>query len=433
MAFEQPAPTEGGPDEAHPAIRPAILTTADKDLLAAAIREGMAQDPPSWTSMGWSLLVVIVIGAGLIVGYQAFQRWRPSVPLTLSADQTVTTRQITFDGGNAPVRWRVTSADTGSLLVTGPDSDTVEIDLPLPVSSCNQVATALGPAAQCAAPSSGQAPAVEFASPLSIAWTSPTPVELLPPPGTGTGYHQTPVLGVTVTSPVASGTMPAATPAAATPSTPSSSTGQQAMGTATGSAMTFLADQGSDRQRWCFDSPLSANRLQLQRGTNQTAYTFTGAEPDVECGTGLRLIVGTVGPGHQPPAITLQDVASARLEVISTEQDAQSVVGQVHLGPSGSTVLGTPTELIVHSKASAPVDAMLFQQAGSSTLSLTTPAATSVLTDNGNLVTSVWDRYQAFALPILLAIAGGLVPILLATMQGVMSIHRVRHRRPKSP
>jgi hypothetical protein len=143
----------------------------------------------------------------------------------------------------------------------------------------------------------------------------------------------------------------------------------------------------------------------------------------------LRLIVGS---GSQTPAVTVQGVVSLQLEVTATQQDAQSVVGQLHMGPSGAPVLGTPTELIVSAKPSQPINASLTQRAGRTTMSVHSLAATSVLTDNGNLVTSVWTRYQDLALPILLTIAGGLAPILLATMQGIMSVHRMRHRRPQA-
>lgn len=403
-----------------------MLTPEDQDILATAIRRGMSAEPPSWKSILVSVLVLVVVGGALVVSYQILHRWRPATALAISSSQTTTMRQFTLEGAPA-VAWQVTPSYVGSFVVTGPETTPLEVDLPVPATSCASMATAFGPSAQCVPSSPGSDPSLAVPSPLTITWNSPTPVQLLTssngvPPSSAGSFHYSSTLGVTVTAPGAAMSSPAS-PSVGSASTPAPTA---AMGTAAASSVTLLASAGSDPQRWCFGSPLSSNNLQVSRGSSQWTQ-LVGSENDFQCGSGLRVRVGTPGTRGQPPAVTLGNVASFQLVGHSTEIAADAFEGTVHLTSVSSTVLGTPTELVARSKTSAPMHTVLVQKAANSMMTVDTKAATSVLTDDGNLVSSLWDRQQVIALPILLAICGALAPLFLATISSMTMVHRRRH------
>ena len=56
-------------------------------------------------------------------------------------------------------------------------------------------------------------------------------------------------------------------------------------------------------------------------------------------------------------------------------------------------------------------------------------ACVGLLTDQGNLVSSVWDRQQAIVLPVFLALATAIVPLLIAALQSLVSLITDKHRR----
>jgi uncharacterized protein len=418
-----------------------MFSPVDEETLASAIRKGTAVESTSLAAIAKTVVIAGAIAILLLAGYRGLQHWRPPVSLSLTSDQAAV-RQLNLSGAGHPMSWKLDSAYVQSVQATGPESASIEIDLPIDPSACQRVAAELG--STCAGG------AVVQGSPLTLAWTTPERLDLLQPAG---GDQHSTALAVTVTPPAG----PQATAAGSTPAGSAGTAGTAATAGTAGSAgtagtaaapaatatpatagtqgtqapeVTLAATAPSDQQRWCFDFPLSTTTLTIQRGDRTSHQSFAGAGLPIPCGSGLRLLIGTAGPAHQPPALTLSGIASLKLDAHSQSADVQGVAGQLQLGGAGSHVLGSPTEILVKTTSDRPLATVLELQAGRQTLALTSAKATAVDTDQGDLVNSVWDRQQVIVLPVFLALATAIVPLLIAALQSLVSLITDKHRRP---
>src|SRR5436309_1235762 len=232
---------------------PRLLSPADEDALANVIGRATAKGSPSlWSTAGTVALATLIV-AGLVGGYKWLTSWRPPVSMSYTGGDATHPSQLAFAGSPA-VRWTVASAFVRSMQVAGPDSDVVEVELPLPPSSCADVATALG--TQCIA---GR---VVQGTPLSLRWDGSVPVALTADDGIKSA-----ALAVTV--------VPAQGQAATVPS------------------VTIDATTASTTEHWCFSDPATAVQLSVQRGANHFEHGFQALGPHVRCGDGLVLVVGT--------------------------------------------------------------------------------------------------------------------------------------------
>jgi uncharacterized protein len=404
-------------------VRP-MFSPTDEETLASAIRKGTAVETTSLAAIAKTVVIAGAIAILLLGGYRVLQHWRPPVALALTSDQTAV-RQLNLSGAGHPMSWQLDSAYVHSVQVTGPETAAIEIDLPIDESQCQRVADQLG--STCAGG------AVVQGSPLTLTWATAEKLALLQPAGRD---ERSSALAVTVVQPAAgaavatgSQTTPTTPTTPAAPASPAAPTTPAAANLST-PEVTLAALPPTDQQRWCFDFPLSATQLSIQRGAKEAVETFTGTTAPIPCGTGLRLLIGVAGTAHQPPALTLAGIASLRLHAHSPRADVQGVAGQLRLGGAGSHVLGSPTELVVATKSGQPLLSVLEIQAGRQTLALTSGGATAVDTDQGNLVSSVWDRQQTIVLPVFLALATAIVPLLIAALQSLVSLITDKHRRP---
>jgi len=393
------------------------LSAADQDVLAAAIRSGTAGDTASVGAIARTVLLIVAVGAILLGAYQGLRHWRPPVSLSLSSEGT-TVRQINASGTGQPVSWRLDSAYVRELQVIGPESAPVEIDLPVDPGRCEQVAADLG--ASCSAG------AVVANSPISLAWDAPEKLAMVTASGADA---RSSALSLSIAQPSTNASGSSATTSAAATAPTASVT---AAATGAGSVdLTVSATAPADPQRWCFDFPLASTNLVIQLGNRRSGEAFADQPSPIACGTGLRLVVGATGSAHQPPALRLQGAASLRLHVDSAHADIQGATGQIHLGNAGAQVVSSATELVARAEGPRAITAAIDVQADRQTVSLSSRSVTSAVIDSGDLVTSVWDRQQSIVLPVFLALASALVPLVLGSLQSGVSLITHRHRHAK--
>src|SRR5262249_5923125 len=160
--------------------------------------------------------------------------------------------------------WGVTAAYARGVGVLGLGTGQVAIELPIPTALCPTVADALQQRTAAARAHLGSCRdgVLVVGGPLDVAWLHTEIVTALD----GHGSYSTRGVDISETS-----------------SSP-------------GTEMTFLVHQPSHLLTWCLSSPLSANSLTIAKGGARYTRRFTGDEPIVPCGSGVRLLVGSSDP-----------------------------------------------------------------------------------------------------------------------------------------
>jgi hypothetical protein len=356
-------------DEFWGGSRRPLFTPEDRETLADAFRQARPQPPGT---AGIIALVLAMIGASVaIFAFNTLNQWRRPVTAVVSTQSVTTLRHMTMSGVEGTVRWILHSAYVGELAVSGAEDGAVEVLLPLDQSECQGLATALD--GTC---TEGE---VAVATPVDLRWSIPQPLSSNGAWLEGRTLDLAPLGGP-----------------------------EEEVGVA-------LFSQTSSRPSLCFNSPLNATTLTASRGTaqQQLTFSFEGDEPTVTCEAALRLVVGS--EGDQPPTFELGAVEMLTLQAEGPTSSLEGLTGEVALTPGGTTALGSPTVLTLQAAASEPLEASLELGAGLQSLKVRSSAATSALTETGELVPSEWQRSPGILVPLL----GGFVGAFVVTPLGV--------------
>jgi hypothetical protein len=322
------------------------------------------QAPPSWSLGCATLLAATLIVCAMIYFFGLLRDIRPSVKLTASTRGLVGLQDVTLNGkgtAHQAVRWGITGL-VQELTFRG--FGAAEAILPLPISDCQKMASALQ--ASCINHS------VVLSSPSSITWSRADIVYGAPRTQTATSLEVAP--------------------------------------TAAGYVNLFA--QGSRPPVLCFDPPSQSTKLHVTRGTLSFPATVPGLQTTA-CGQGLAIVVQTPG-AHGSGFVELGGVSSATVTGSAPAALAQGFAGPIVLNPGGTTVIGSPSQVTMRAAGHAVLKATISTGTASQALDLSSGAAGSVVTSAGDLVPSEWARNSDFIVPLF----GGVVTLAVAVLGG---------------
>ena len=339
----------------------------------------VAESPSSRPSGGSGcLLLLLAIGCALlsIFAYTWLRDWHRPAHLTASASNLKVLQRLalmTTDGGAPAVHWHV-AGSVRQLKVLGTNTGTAEIILPLARSNCPMMARKLK-----LPPTSCTGGGLSMSSPAEIAWSS---AQFLT-----SGQMVSRRLDV----------VPSPGPASA--------------------LRVALSAQTRSSPTICF-SPQGAVTLRLIHSNGSyTKHMIASGSFRCEGGAGLAVLIGK-GRAGSPPAFEFDGISSLTVSALGPAGLLQGFAGQVELKPGGKTVLASPTIVSLNTENNASHAGLINvglsvgnATPGSQPLIVTSGAVTSVATNNGELVPSVWDTDNGFVAPFL----GGFVTMLVLT------------------
>ncbi|MCI0686583.1 MAG: hypothetical protein L0Y54_05015 [Sporichthyaceae bacterium] len=403
-----------GPEPTSAATSRLVLTDDDLRRITAAVRDGFVRksDPPKGRQVLRSWIAPLTGFAILLAAWLVLTHWRPPIEPRVRATSLPATEMLDHPAGGGPVRWRVVGAQAQSLIVTGPQTISLPVDLPLATSECAALATELG--GQCAEAIS----TVLIPASVAISWSTPQPVSLIPsmgdpPPDAGQRLRTARSLRLSLVNPAGRTTDGSADPPS-TPAPPAGPSGQPAA--ATRPQLSIWADTtGHPAQRWCFDyAPTAPATLSIAVGNRQTSRQLRpDSATNFGC-SGLQLLVqpGAAASGGRalPPLVTLGGLTSIQVHTEATQINLSDLTGNLVLEPDRIKVFETPTAAAIQASSTIATDLNI--QAGSASLALVGHDVTSIDTGEGNLVRTAWERQKELALPIFLGLVGLMTPLL---------------------
>jgi hypothetical protein len=323
------------------------------------------------------------VAAGLLIfAYIWLNQRRWPVSLTAKASASIGNvgilqdLRLTAADHGSDVGWLVDHGSVRQLTVSGSNAQVI---LPLPPSECRAAAIRLQ--AECTA--SGQ---LRASYPVTISWSSVQGFA-------STGAREVASASLDVTPVVTAGAL----------------------------RVDVTADARA-RPSLCFTSPQQAVKLTLVSGPRSFRYTFTGNEPVVSCyppAAGLSVLAGPAGTGL-PPAIEFDGIRGLLLHARAPAGILYGFAGQLELTPGPTTVPGNLT-LLCSAKAPCPLTVEFDVGAESQSLIVSSNAATSVVTDGGQLVPSAWSQRTDILAPVFGFLFSILViPPLGAVVQGLI-------------
>jgi uncharacterized protein len=340
-----------------PGRRP-LLTREDQQALAKALSQGDDGDRRSGSVL-LVLLLAFVAAWLLILGLQSLQDWRRPVALALSAERATDTKVLQLSGS---VEWTLEGANLRALIVEAPQQGAVDLVLPVTVQEACGALEQLGHEGPCA---SGQ---VLLETDLDVEWSK---LVLL----TTEEVYKGRQLEVRLTI-------------------------------EDESASVSILTWGESAPTYCFSGVAGSTLTLRQGGVTAPPITLTDADADLGCSDGFHLLAGDEGRS-QPPKVKFGGVTDLQLTAGGQSATLQGLNGRVRLDPGGSHVVSTQGQVVLAASARRPLSATLKVPNGS--LQMLSSGAKSALTDDGELVPSVWDRYTAIIGPLFAALVGVLV------------------------
>lgn len=351
----------------------------------AATEETPHRDDSPGLLFGCGALAFALVCGGLaIYGYDHLSQSYPPATLTIAATASTRSPSILQDlrladaSNGAKVRWQVEPGYVSQLTVTGPNSlGVAEVILPLPQTKCAAVARRLD--ASCI-----RGREVSVTSPATFTWSNPQ------------------VVGSTNGSQVVSTSLDIM-PSIVKP----------------GVAQVDVSTDTNERPSLCFSWPLSAANLTVRSGPGVLTSTFTGSGLPVGCATGLPILIGLSGKGL-PPMFEFGGISTLWLQAWAPSGTLSGYAGKLELSPGGTTVLGVPEAVSLCSakaacQSSISTSFQIAQAGQSQSLSLKSDGATSVITNDGQLVPSRWSRRTEIYGPIL----GGVITVAVVGPLGI--------------
>lgn len=377
-----------------------VLVPEDLERISAAIRTGLAKEPPDPEQLRRAAMrswFAPAVGLGmLLLLYVGLTHWRPAVDPFVQANALPATEVLTHQPADGNVHWAVRDGQVQALTVEGTQSVEVMIGLPIPSGECAEVAAALG--ATC----SGRT--IQVQAPVTVAWSAP---QVLKFESRGRPESVTSQVRLTLQRP--SGEQMGATGTdgvngAAAPAAPPL-------------PQLTIADDPSDLRQWCFVyQPTAAATLSVSGGSGGYQRPFDPTvDTAIDC-TGLRLRVNPSSAAEQPPPgsaratsiVTLAGISALDVTATSRHLHVSALTGNLRLEEGVNRVIDTETVL----RGRDRIQSALEIQAGAASLTVTGRRVTSIETDAGNLVATVWQRNHELALPIFLGLVGLMTPLL---------------------
>jgi hypothetical protein len=422
---------EGDPTPNEAPTSRLVLTDEDLDRIKEAIRDGLEKKPPDRPKLLREVLAVIVGFGLLFLLYLALTHWRPSVDLNVQANALATTEVLTHRQEDS-VEWSVGTGLVRELTVEELRATEEQpaaqftISLPIPTTDCEEVAAALD--ATC------DGGVIEVQARVTVTWTTPQVLQLMQSTTRDQVQSQTDQLPLRLR-------LTLQRPSANTLGTSGESADDAAEETEPGPATAplpqlALADWQTASQQWCFTyQSNAAATLSISGGSGGYQRSFEPASaPNVVCdGLQLQVIPGaatlrapdgsqggsatetpeamTSLPAEQQRAssvVTLAGISSLGITTSTQNLGASALTGTLRIGQD-VRAFDTATHADFRG---GELRSSLEVQAGTPSLTIAGDGVTSIETDRGNLVATVWQRNPELILPIFLGLVGVLIPLL---------------------
>jgi hypothetical protein len=353
-----------------------LLTPEDRDLLAAAIKAGSAPPPDPNARrrvIAWFVVAVAVFLLSIVVfnwlnSHYSRQQLLATTTDLASVDHLV----IANDGGRAS--WRLGATTASSAHIGNPLGE-VRVQLPIPRVECNEFAASLG--ATCAGGS------VSVDSPFDISWSEPARI-------TGSAAKSS---RMEIVMGGESETRPAST--------------------------LSLATISNRSPTLCISEP--SQRVEMILGPTAERGTRTQIRPrltPLECNAGVVLSIGDGRAEDHDTNIVLGDVSKVDLDATGTSVDIDGLAGRLALLNLERHVFDDAAHVISKAASAEPILTEINIGDVDSRLTMRSEEVSSVLTDDGELLPTQWERLPQPLVALIGSLATALVlPALIAFLQ----------------
>jgi ketosteroid isomerase-like protein len=356
--------------------RAPLLTPEDRDLLAAAIKAGSAPPPDPNARrrvIAWFVVAVAVFLLSIVVfnwlnSHYSRQQLLATTTDLASVDHLV----IANDGGRASWRLEPTTAKRAS--ITDPLGE-VRFALPIPRAECDALATSLG--ATC----TGGTVSVE--APFDLSWSEPARI-------TG-GVKTASRLDIDLKG--------------GTEDRPFSEMS--------------LATISEKSPTLCFTEPVERIEMLLgETGERMVRAQVRPHLPPLDCESGVVLSIGDGRSEEQGTSIVFGDVSAVEMDARGTYVDIDGLAGRLALVNLERHVFDDAAHVISTAASAEPILTEIDVGEVDSRLTMRSGEVSSVLTDDGELLPTQWERLPQPLVALIGSLATALVlPALIAFLQ----------------
>lgn len=330
-----------------------MLTPKDRELIAEAIKQGIAPEPPSTSQVVQGVLrALIAVVVGLLL-FLLFWTQRGAVPIFLSESALEGIGPLAFREPGGTARWEVKRAFVRAAHVLDPRSR-VSVSVPIGALKCEAIAEQLG--ADCLAG------AIELVPPVRVAW--PTPARLI-----GRGSK---VAGVTA------------------------DVNRSPRAVVSGGLVT----RSHAPVQLCFTQPETPTRIRLEAGVRRAHARVPDSQRILNCEDSLSLQIIPARSGDMPVStIGLERISDLSLLLSGPSANLQGIEGTLSLAELGRHVINAGAGVSIIADDGSNVSAALSVRGLSGSLDLRSASARSVVTAEGELVPTWWDRWHVWVIP----------------------------------
>jgi ketosteroid isomerase-like protein len=355
--------------------RASLLTPEDRDLLAAAIRAGSAPAPdPNARKrvMAWFVLAVIVFLLSIVAynwlnTHYSRQRLLATTTDLPSVDHVVLTDES--DEGS----WRLEPVAVTQASIK-PELGQVTVALPIPSAQCNELAARLGMTCEEGI--------VTAEPPFSFSWSEPARL-------TG-GAQQTSRLDLDLRS--------------AREGRPVSQM-----------SLVTISRASPDL---CFTEPAQPAELTLSDGERRAKFQVRPQAIPLGCDDGVVLSIGDGRGADQGTSIDLGGLTEAEFDATGTFMDVDGLAGRLALLNVERHVFDNAAHVVANASPGDPFLTEIDIGETESRLTVHSDEVTSVLTDDGELLPTEWERLPQPLVALIGSLATALVlPALIAFLQ----------------
>jgi len=355
--------------------RAPLLTPEDRDLLAAAIKAGSAPPPDPNAKkrvVAWFIVAVCVFMLSIIVfnwlnSTYSRQQLRATTTDLASVDHVVITSPA--DDGS----WRLEPVTARRASVTDPFGQ-VRFGLPIPRGECDQFAASLG--ATCAGGT------VSVQPPFELSWSEPARI-------TGSA-EQASKLDLALEG--ASDDRPA-------------------------SSMSFVT-VSQESPILCLSQSAEPTQMIMSDGERTVRTRVRPRLTPIGCQSGVVLSIGDGRSEDQSTAVVFDGVTEVDFESTGTSVDIDGLAGSLALVNIERQVFDNPAHVISAASSTEPVRTELVVGQVENQLTMGSGEVKSVLTDDGELLPTQWERLPQPLVALFGSLATALVlPAVIAFMQ----------------
>jgi uncharacterized protein len=169
----------------------------------------------------------------------------------------------------------------------------------------------------------------------------------------------------------------------------------------------------------CFNEPSERTRVTLIDGDGRQATTPVAPKlPPLTCGNGVVLSIGDGRRQDHATGVVFDGVSSAELDAFSKSVEIDGLAGRLALVNVERHVFDDAAHVITNASSEEPIHTELDTGGVENRLTMTSDEATSVLTDDGEVLPTQWERLPQPLVALIGSLATALVlPALIAFLQ----------------